>query len=126
MFGMNIHKAKTACKDRDREQRRQVTPRRETREIQSPDENHRAQELHAPATVFDEEANQDHVLEATEAEEENECQREEVNSPVKPKLQYPPATDKRWKELNEYLQAILDSKRRGTTRQKLERMPEIV
>ena len=113
--GVNIHKGKMhkVSSAESQNQRSQDTPRRKTRENSSPETHHSTQELRvtvAPVTPIP----------------DNHPQDKSMHVKPKPKLQWPPATDKRWKELDDDLEVTLNAALRGSSKQKIEKMTTIV
>lgn len=106
--GVAIHKGKTKCREK-RMQRKALACK--TQENQSPDAHHSAQNLQAdaePCIVTTEELEETIILER------------------KPRLCLPPATDPRWKVLDQELDMILETSLKGDAGRKLRLMTSIV
>ena len=114
--GVNIHMGKmhkdiSAGKQK---QRSLGTPGRKTRENSSQEAHHRTRDIQATATQL------------TPSPQSQQLPPEIQEVSRKPKLQYPPATDKRWQELDDDLEASLSVQLKGSPKQKMKQMTVIV
>ena len=111
-FG-KVHKTKTITQDAQT-QRSQVPPRRKTRGSQDQEAHHRVQEPRESASS-----------DVPDAESQETINPPVSDSTKRKKLRWPHATDKKWNQLDEDLEATLNSALRGTASEKLKQMTSI-
>lgn len=112
--GVKIHQGKSRDCQKIKMQRIQIESRCKTGEVSSPDAHHSAPDNRASATR---DALPDSVI--TPGNESKDSKR-------RPRIAWPPATDKRWKSLDTDLDIILEANLRGTASKKVEAMTRIV
>ena len=110
-LGVKIHQGKSlGCKEKQ-ERRSRGTPRRKPEENLSQESNHSTRDLDASATPRTREGQQ---------HQDPPCVK------CRLKLQLPARTDERWQQLDEDLDKILEANLRGSPKNKLECLQDII